>query len=136
MKDQEVKQYLQKYKKFVVYGLSPDDSKPSHRVPLYMRSKGYDIVGVYPKEKEIAGFKIYPDLASVPPEYRKFVDVFRASEKIPAVIDEILKVGGVEWLWLQLGITHPASEKRAEAAGLKVISDRCLHLEYERLVLN
>ncbi len=132
IQDSEFKQIMSQYKKFCVLGLSPDGSKPSQRVPIFMRSKGWDPVGVYPGKNEINGFNIYADLSQVPAEYRKFVDVFRRPEHIPAVVDEIIAVGGVEVLWLQLGISHPEAEKKAEAAGIKVISNRCLHIEYER----
>lgn len=128
--DSKIRDILGKNKKIAVYGLSPDPSKPSHDVPLFMRSKGYDIVGIYPKPHSVNGFKVYSQLADVPLEYRKFVNVFRASEKIPEVVDEILKIGGTEILWLQLGIAHPEAEKKAEAAGLTVISNRCLYIEY------
>lgn len=131
VKDSDFKSILEKYKKFVVYGLSGDSSKASHSVPLYMKSKGWDIVGTYPKSHE-TGFKIYSSLREVPLEYRKFVDVFRSSEKIPEVVDEILELGGVEVLWLQLGITNADAEKKAENAGIKVISDRCLVIEHRK----
>lgn len=130
--DNEIKEILNRYKKLTVYGLSPDAEKPSQRVPLFMRSKGYDVVGVYPRPGDIAGFKIYASLTEVPAEYRKFVDVFRRPESVPEVVDEILKVGGVEVLFLQLGINHPEAERRAETAGIKVISNRCLHIEYTK----
>lgn len=130
--DSEFKDLLTKYKKITVYGLSPQPEKPSHEIPVYMRSKGYDVVGVYPKESEISGFKIYPKLADVPVEHRKFVDVFRRSEKIPEVVDEAIAAGGVEVLWLQLGITNDAAEKKAEAAGIKVVSNRCLLIEHRK----
>lgn len=132
VKDSEIKSLLTKYKKFTVYGLSPDPSKPSHTVPLYMKSKGYDLVGTYPKGDNIAGIKIYQNLKDVPVEHRKFIDVFRSSEAIPRVVDEILEIGGVEVLWLQLGISHPEAEKRAEEAGIKVISNRCILVEHRR----
>lgn len=131
--DLEIKQILEKYKKFAVVGLSPDSSKPSQRVPLFMKSQGYDPVGVYPHEKNIQGLQIYSSLQEVPADYRQFVDVFRKPEAIPEVVDEVLRVGGVKVLWLQLGISHLQAEKKAEAAGIKVISDRCLHIEYDRL---
>ena len=132
VKDSEIKNLLTTYKKLTVVGLSPDGNKPSQGVPVFMRSKGYDLVGIYPKEKNINGFPIYQSLGEVPAEYRKFVDVFRRPEHIPAVVDEVLRVGGVEVLWLQLGISHPEAEKKAEAAGLKVVSDRCLIIEYRK----
>lgn len=132
VKDSEIKALLTKYKKFTVYGMSPDPNKPSHRVPLYMRDQGYEIVGTYPKVTDIEGVKIYSSLKDVPAEYRKFVDVFRASEAIPRVVDEVLEIGGVEVLWLQLGIENPEAEERAEAAGIRVVSNRCLLIEHRK----
>lgn len=132
VKDQEIKSLLNKYKKFTVYGLSPESSKPSFYVPEYMKDHGWDVVGVYPKAHAEGGFKIYPKLQDVPAEYRKFVDVFRASEKVPDVVEEVLTVGGVEVLWLQLGIAHPQAEQRAESAGLQVVSNRCLIIEHKK----
>lgn len=132
VKDSEIKDLLKKYKKFVVYGLSPDGSKPSQRVPHFMKSQGYDAVGIYPGEKIINGFAIYPSLNEVPAEFRKFVDVFRKPEHIPQVVDEVIAAGGVEVLWLQLGISHPEAEAKAEKAGIKVVSNKCLHIEFEK----
>ncbi len=132
VKDSDFRKLLESYKKFTVYGLSPDSQKPSFYVPEFIRGKGWDIVGVYPKAHEAGGFKIYNSLKEVPAEYRKLINVFRASEKIPDVVEEVLSVGGVEALWLQLGVAHEAAEKRAENAGLKVVSDRCLIIEYRK----
>lgn len=131
--DQDIKKILQDYKKLTVIGLSPDDSKPSHKVPLFLKSKGFDAVGIYPEKKQIGPFQIFNSLAEVPADYRKFVDIFRKSDHIPEIVDELIRLGGTEVLWLQLGVTHPEAEKRAEAAGMKVVSNRCPHIEYERL---
>lgn len=131
--DHDIKKILQDYKKITVVGLSPDKTKPSHGVPLFLKSKGHEIVGIYPKENQIGPFKIYNSLQEVPADYRKFVDVFRKAEHIPAIVDELIRLGGTEVLWLQLGITNPEAEKKAEAAGMKVVSNRCPHIEYERL---
>jgi uncharacterized protein len=130
--DSEIKNILTKYKKLTIYGMSPDSSKPSHSVPIFMRSIGYEIVGTYPRGEDFEGVKIYQSLKDVPAEYRKFIDVFRRSEQIPEVVEEVLSVGGCEVLFLQLGISHPEAEKRAESAGLKVISNRCLYIEYKK----
>ncbi|WP_413587647.1 CoA-binding protein [Bdellovibrio sp. HCB274] len=130
--ENEIKSVMEKYKKFAVYGLSPDPTKPSHYVPLYMRDHGWEVVGTYPKAHEANGFAIYHSLSEIPQEYRKFVDVFRSSEKIPEVVDEAIAVGGVEVLWLQLGIHHAEAEARAEKAGIKVVSNRCLIIEHKR----
>lgn len=132
--DTDIKKILTDYKQICVIGLSPDPTKPSHSVPMFMSSKGYEITGVYPGTSEIKGHKIYPNLADVPADKRTFVNVFRRSEKIPEVVDEVLRLGGVKVLWLQLGISHPEAEKRAEAAGIKVVSNRCLLIEYRTLM--
>lgn len=132
VKDNEIKKLLSDYKKFSVYGLSPDVNKPSHYVPLYMKNHGWDMVGTYPKNHSVGGFKIYNQLSDIPAEYRKFVDVFRSSDRIPEVVDEAIAAGGVEVLWLQLGISHPEAELKAEKAGIKVVSDRCLIIEHKR----
>ena len=132
VKDSEIKALLEKYKKFAVYGLSPDATKASHYVPVYMRDHGWQMVGTYPKDHDAGGFKIYKTLKDIPAEYRKFVDVFRSSDRIPEVVDEVLEVGGVEVLWLQLGISNPEAEMRAEKAGIKVVSNRCLIVEHKR----
>ena len=97
-----------------------------------MASKGHDIIGIYPTEKQIAGFPIFQSLSQIPKEHLRFVDVLQKSERIPAIVDEVIALGGVEVLWLQLGITHPEAEKKAAAAGIKVISNRCLKVEYAR----
>lgn len=130
--EEEIKSILRNYKKITVVGLSPDSHKPSQEIPVFMRSNGYDIVGVNPAKTEINGFKIYPSLAEVPAEYRKFVNVFRRAEHIPSVVDEILKLGGTEVLWLQLGIANEIAEKLAENSGIKVVSNRCLLIEYKK----
>lgn len=132
VKDSEIKDLLNQYKKFSVYGLSPDPDKASHYVPLYMRNQGWDMVGTYPKGHDVGGFKIYDSLKNIPAEYRKFVDVFRSSDRIPEVVEEVLATGGVEVLWLQLGISNSEAEARAEKAGIKVVSNRCLIIEHRK----
>lgn len=129
--DTEIKKILETYNRITVLGLSPDRTKPSHRIPMFMQTQGYTIAGVYPKAADI-NIDMYLALQDVPPIHREFVNVFRSSEKIPMVVDEILKIGGVKVLWLQLGIANSEAEKRAEQAGIAVISNRCLLVEYNR----
>lgn len=130
--DAEIKKLLQDYRKITVLGLSPDHTKASHRIPMFMHAQGYEIIGVYPQKTEISGVTMYQHLSDVPVADRAFVNVFRGSSKIPQVVDEILGVGGVKVMWLQLGIVNSQAEERAEAAGLSVVSDRCLLIEYNR----
>lgn len=124
--DKDLKGILEKYKKFCVVGLSPSQEKPSFRVPLHFKNDGWDIIGVYPKEHSQGGFKIFTELKDVPVEYRKMIDVFLAPKRIPDLVDEVIALGGTEVLWLQLGISHPEAEAKAEKAGIRVVSDRCI----------
>ena len=130
--DAGIKKILTENKNICVLGLSPEPSKPSHSVPMFMKSKGYNIIGVYPRGNDIGDVKVYAQLKDVPEKDRAFIDVFRRSEAIPEVVDEILKLGGTKILWLQLGISHPEAEKKAEAAGIQVVSNRCLLIEYRK----
>ena len=132
VEDSEIKELLSSYKKIGVYGLSQNPEKPSHYVPVYMREQGWDMIGAHPRVHSEGGFEIYKSFAEIPAEHRKFANIFRASEKIPQVVDEILEIGGVEVLWLQMGIQHAEAEKCAEDAGLKVVSNRCLIIEHKK----
>ena len=131
--ESKIKDLMKAYKKICVYGLSPDPTKPSHYVPLYMKNQGWDVVGIYPKNHPTNEFPIYSSLAEVPSEYRKFLNVFRSSEKIPELATEILKYKDIEVVWLQLGIHHSQAEQLLEDAGLQVVSNRCLIIEHKKL---
>lgn len=127
----EFQKIIEENKKITVLGLSPNKDKASYGVAAFMKAMGYDVVGVNPIEKQIEGFKVFNSLAQTPLDYRRFVNVFRKPEFIPLVVEEVIRVGGVKVLWLQLGISHPEAEKRAEEAGIKVISNHCLKIEYQ-----
>lgn len=132
--DVDIKKILQTEKTICVIGLNPDVFKPSNQIPMFMKKNGYEIVGVYPKPEPINGCTVYTELASVPADKLKFVNVFRKSEAIPAIVDELIRLGQTKILWLQLGITNPEAEKKAEAAGMQVISDRCMLIEYNKWI--
>jgi uncharacterized protein len=133
MNDQIIKQVLEKYKKIAVIGLSPRPNRPSFGVTQYMMSQGYETVGVRPGGlKDIMGRPVYEALKDVPGPL-EIVDVFRANEFIPDVVDEVI-AAGAKVLWLQLGVTHPAAEKKARDHGVTVISDRCILVEHRRLI--
>ena len=121
--EEKFKEILDHYRKYTVYGLSPNQEKTSYQITEYMRSFGYDIKGTHPTTQI---------LKEIPLEYRKMVNVFIRSENLMPVVDEILSLGGTEVIWFQLGITNPEVEKKAEDAGIKVISDRCIYVEYKK----
>ena len=116
-----------------VVGLSDNPAKPSYSVSAYMQAQGYRILPVNPAITEVLGERSYASLAVLPfkPDV---VNVFRLPRFIPDVVDEMiaLELGN---LWVQLGIRHPEAAQRAEAAGMRVVMDRCILIEHRRLGL-
>jgi predicted CoA-binding protein len=114
-----------------VVGLSPNSSRPSHSVAKYMLEHGYTIVPVNPGVTEILGLKCYPNLAEIPLRV-DMVDVFRKPGDVMPAVDEAIRIGA-KCLWLQLGVTNQEAADKAAAAGLDVVMDRCIKIEYARL---
>ena len=115
-----------------VVGLSPNPSRPSHRVAVYLQANGYRIVPVNPNATEVLGERCYPNLAAIPHSV-ELVDIFRRSEDVAVVVDEAIQVGAAA-VWMQLGIVNEASATLAEDAGLDVVMDRCTAIEHRNLV--
>jgi uncharacterized protein len=112
-------------------GLSANWYRPSFFAAKYLQDHGYKVIPVTPQYEEVLGEKCYPTLQDVP-EPIDVVDCFRRVEEIPALTDAAIEVG-VKVLWMQLGIQDPVSAARAEAAGIEVVMDRCMKIEYARL---
>lgn len=124
---------LRRARRIAVVGLSPDPSRPSHRVAAYLQRAGYEILPVRPGGATILGVTALPDLrAAARTGPLDLVNVFRASEHIPALVDDLLAVRPA-LTWLQEGIDHPAARATLEAAGLLVVADRCLAVEHAEL---
>lgn len=129
--DDEIRTFLQKMKHIAVVGLSPKPDRPSFGVAQVMQDAGYRIIPVHPGASEILGEKAWPDLASVP-DAIDLVDVFRKAEDVDAVVDEAIRLR-LPAIWIQLGIINEAAAERARAAGMFVVMDRCLKVEWRRL---
>ena len=130
---QTIRQMLSTSKTIAVVGLSDNPARPSYSVTEYMQSHGYRILPVNPAIVSALGEKSYASLAALPirPD---IVNVFRAAEFIPAIVDEVIELG-ISNLWLQSGVIHPAAELKACAAGVRVVSNRCIYVEHSRLGL-
>ncbi len=118
-------------------GASPNSVRPSYFAMKYLLDKGFTIIPVNPGQagKEILGQKVYAALADVPPPV-DMVDIFRNSDAAGPITDEAIANKdrlGVKVLWMQLGVINEEAAKRAEAAGLTVIMNRCPKIEYGRL---
>lgn len=134
--DGYVADILKTVKTIAVVGASPNPSRPSHGVMGFLLSKGYRVIPVNPGQagKTILGRAVYGRLADIP-EPVDMVDVFRASDHVSAVVDEALALDPPpKVIWTQLGVRDDGAAARAEAAGLRVVQDRCPAIEYPRLV--
>lgn len=118
-----------------VVGASDSPSRPSNEVFTYLhRHSGYTLYPVNPNVTEVAGVKAYRTLADLP-QSPDMVDVFRRLEDLPGVLDEVLALDPrPKYLWLQLGLRDDALARSASAAGITVVMDRCLKVDYASLV--
>jgi hypothetical protein len=127
----EIADILKSYRTVAVVGLSPKPDRPSHQVAKYLQEHGYRVVPVRPGCSEILGEKCYDTLRDVPFPV-EVVDIFRSVDAIPAIVGEAIAVGA-KVVWMQLGLAEPDSAKKARAAGLKVVMDRCLKIEHAQM---
>lgn len=126
-------------KSIAVVGFSAKRSRPSHDIALYLKAKGYRVIPVNPglAGQEFLGQTVRATLAEVPAPV-DLVDVFRNSDAAADVVDEAIAVAadkGIHAVWLQSGIRSDSAAERAEAAGLKMVMNRCLKVEVARLHL-
>jgi predicted CoA-binding protein len=123
--DSQIKEFYQ-FKNIAVVGVSKNEEKPSHQVPEYLIEHGYNVIPVNPTLTEVLGRKAYPSIADIN-ERIDIVDVFRKSEDIPAVVDDVLKKkDGIKVFWMQLGIYNEDAEKKAKENGIDVVYNRCI----------
>ena len=135
--DPLIARILRSVKTIAMVGASPNEVRPSYFAMKYLSDKGFKIVPVNPGQagKTILGQKVYASLSDVPPPV-DMVDIFRNSEAAGAITDEAIANKdrlGLKILWMQLGVINEEAAKRAEAAGLTVIMNRCPKIEYGRL---
>jgi uncharacterized protein len=119
-------------KNIAVVGMSKNEGKAAHYVPKYLISHGYNVIPVNPTANEIQGRRSYPAVSSVPDNI-DIVDIFRPSEDVPAVVADALKKEGIKVIWMQEGIYSKEAERIAREKGIKVVYNRCMLAEHERL---
>jgi uncharacterized protein len=130
--DRELMEILKNSKSIAVVGISHKVERDSHRVARYLQRHGYKVIPVNPKYKEVLGERCYPNLKAVP-EHIDVVDIFRNVKAIPGIVDEAIEVGASS-VWMQLGLAHNEAAEKACISGLKVVMDRCIKIEHQRLI--
>ncbi len=126
-----LRRILTDYKRVAIVGLSDNGSRPSNVVGKYLLEHGFDVIPVNPGYDEILGQKCYPDLTSIPTPV-DIVDLFRRVEHIPALVDDAITIKA-KVVWMQLDLVHEEAAQKARDAGLEVVMDRCIKIEYARL---
>jgi uncharacterized protein len=131
-----IDEMLSTAKTIAVVGMSDKTGRASHHIGRYLAENGYRVLPVNPALDEILGMKSYPDLdaaqAAALQETGKgidLVDVFRASEFVPPIVDDVIRLN-IPYLWLQDDVIHDEAVARARAAGVKCIQNDCIFREH------
>jgi predicted CoA-binding protein len=129
-----LKALLEAARTVAVVGIKDRESEDAFRIPQYLQRAGYRIVPVNPKLASVLNEPCKKSLAEVDQPV-DIVNLFRASEHVPAHVDEILAMKPLpRVVWMQLGIHHGPSAQRLRDAGIEVVQDRCIMVDHRRLI--
>lgn len=134
--DSEMLSLLESVRKIALIGASPNAERPSNEVMGFLLAHGYVVYPVNPGQagREIHGQLVYAKLSDIP-EPIDMVDVFRSSDAVSGIVDEMLELSPLPAvLWTQLGVYDEDAGIRAQKAGIRVIMDHCPKIEYRRLI--
>ena len=116
-----------------VVGMSSNRSRPSNEVGIYLRNHGFTIIPVHPKETEIEGMKVYPDLESIPSDIKvTIVDLFVAGPRTGPLVDQAARIGAPV-IWFQPAAENAESEAHSRELGMEVHSGTCTKADHQRL---
>jgi uncharacterized protein len=130
--DAAIRKILAEAKIIALVGASKKPYRDSYRIGQFLLSKKYTVIPVNPSYAEIEGEKCFPDLRSIGQPI-DIVDIFRAPDAVGKIVDDAAAVQA-KAVWMQLGIVNEKAAQKAESAGLAVVMDRCIAIEYTRLM--
>jgi predicted CoA-binding protein len=132
--DNQIRHVLMSTRRIALVGASRNPDRPANEIQRYLQARGYDVTPVNPglAGEALLGRNVVATLDGAAP--LEMVDVFRASEHVPAVVEDAIRLGALV-VWMQLGVVHEAAAARARAAGLLVAMNRCPLIETRRLGL-
>jgi len=137
-----IEEMLHNARTIAVLGMSDKASRPSYNIGKYLHEQGYRVIPVNPAIESVLGLKAYPTLdaaqEAVVAETGKgvdLVDVFRASENVPGIVDDVIRLG-IKYLWLQDEVMHDEAVARAEAAGVKAVQNDCIFRRHAHLAVD
>ena len=127
----EIREILNQCRTIAIVGLSPKEQRDSNMVARYLKLNGFKIVPVNPGQKEILGEKCYKNLLEIP--FRPdMVNLFLNPKRVPEAVDQAMEINtGV--IWMQLGVVHNLAAEKAREKGIKVIMNKCIKTEHERM---
>jgi O-acetylhomoserine (thiol)-lyase len=131
--DAKLRAILSSTKTIALVGASSNWNRPSYFVMKYLQGKGYRVIPVNPglAGQTLLGETVYASLRAIP-EPVDMVDIFRASDQVPPIVDEAI-AAGIKVIWMQLGVRNDQAAATAEAAGCEVVMNRCPKIEFGRL---
>ena len=131
--DWQIRRILRDTDVIAMVGASTNWNRPSYFAMKYLQDKGFRIIPVNPRAEgeQLLGEIVYASLKDIP-EPIEMVDIFQRSDRVPPIVDEAIEIGA-KIVWMQLTVRHDEAAKKAEAAGLTVIMDRCPKIEFGRL---
>ena len=133
--NEEIIEIFKNTKTIAIAGLSPDASKASNMVAVYLQNAGFKIIPVYPKEDIILGEKVYRTISEIPFKI-DMVDIFRKPDAIAKVVDEVLVLKNeknIKTVWFQLGLSNNEAAQKALDSGLKVVQNKCTKIEHKAI---
>ena len=130
---EKIKEILTSNKVVAIVGLSDNKMRPSHRIGMFLKARGYEVIPVNPAYENVLGLKSYKNLLEIPKQI-DIVDIFRKPETVGPIVDEAIQKKA-KVVWLQEGVINIDAARKAMDAGLIVVMDRCMFKEYAKLLM-